>query len=320
MGSLKWCLIAVGLCLSSAASAQTGLEKSTVTYRTVDGHDILANVYRPKGKAIRPVIVWIHGGALIMGNRDWIIPQITTLAKEKGYAIVSLDYRLAPETKLPAIISDIEAAFTWLGRKGAKRYHLDPHHMVVAGNSAGGYLTLVAGYRVHPKPKALISLYGYGTLNAAWYTNPNPYPDYNIRKITREEAARQTDGSVISDSGRRKGDSEMLYIYYRQNGLWPREVSGFDAASIAEQVVPYEPAKNVDRDYPPTLLIHGTADEDVPYEESANMAAQFEQHGVPYILKPIAKGGHALGGGDPAQIESAYRTMREFIIRYLDAR
>jgi len=317
---LKCFLTSLGICLSPASSAQATLEKSTVTYRTVDGHDILANVYRPKGNAKRPVIVWIHGGALIMGNRDWIIPQITALAQEKGYAVVSLDYRLAPETKLPAIISDIEAAFTWLAGKGAKRFHLDADRMVVAGNSAGGYLTLVTGYRVHPRPKALIALYGYGSLNADWYTSPNPWPDYNVRKITREEAASQTDGSVISDSRLRKGDSETIYMYYRQNGLWPDEVSGFPAATLAEQIAPYEPARNVGRDYPPTLLIHGTADQDAPYAESVNMAAQFERHGVPYILKPVAGGGHGLKGGDAGQIENAYQAMRAFIISHLDAR
>nr|ALS20360.1 putative aromatic hydrolase [Sphingobium sp. YW16]AQZ39399.1 aromatic hydrolase [Sphingobium sp. YW16] len=300
------------------ALAGVSLEKSTVTYRTVDGHDILVDVHRPKGADIRPVIVWLHGGALIMGNREAIIPEIVTLAEEKGYALVSFDYRLAPETKLPAISSDIEAAFAWLGNDGAKRFSLDTKRMIVAGNSAGGYLTLTTGYRVKPKPRALVALYGYGRLNAAWYSQPNLFPEYNKTKITREEASAQYDGEVISDSRRRKGDGGKIYGYYRQNGLWPQEVSGFPPSSIAELIAQYEPAKNVTRDYPPTLLMHGTDDHDVPYEESANMALQFEKHGVPYVLKTIDKGGHGFGGGSPDQIEDAYRSMRDFIVRYLD--
>ncbi len=50
--------------------AQPGMKKSTVAYREVDGHRILADVYRPDDKEVRPVILWIHGGALIMGQRD----------------------------------------------------------------------------------------------------------------------------------------------------------------------------------------------------------------------------------------------------------
>jgi acetyl esterase/lipase len=303
--------------LTPPVMAQTSLQKTTVAYRNIEGHTILADIYLPKGDALRPVIVWFHGGALIMGNRETILPEIRALAEEKNYAIISFDYRLAPETKLPAIISDVEAAFKWLAIDGANRFHLDLDRMVVAGNSAGGYLALVAGYRANPKPKALVSLYGYGRLNEDWYLRPNLYPEYNPKKITPEEAASQTDGKVVSDSRQRKGNSVSIYFYYRQTGLWPREVSGFSSKSMSTDIAPYEPAKNITQNYPPTLLIHGTEDHDVPYDESANMAAQFEQHGVPYILKSVGKGGHFLDGGDKAQIEDSYKVMREFIVRHL---
>jgi acetyl esterase/lipase len=105
--------------------------------------------------------------------------------------------------------------------------------IVVAGASAGGYLTLVTGYRVRPKPKALVALYGFGDLIGDWSSKPNPYPRYNLRKISREEAESQTDGTVISDSDERKGNGGSIYMYYRQNGLWPEEVSGFARSTIA---------------------------------------------------------------------------------------
>jgi hypothetical protein len=50
------------------------------------------------------------------------------------------------------------------------------------------------------------------------------------------------------------------------------------------------------------------------------MADQFAKHGVPYILRPIDKGEHALVGGDPAQIKDAYNTMQEFMLKYLAAK
>ena len=298
------------------AWAQTKLDKTTVTYRIVNGHALHADIYRSKGEELRPVIVWFHAGALIMGSREWLIPQIRTLAEQKNFAVVSFDYRLAPETKLPALIDDLDAAFQWVAHDGAKRFHLDPDRMVVAGNSAGAYLALVAGYRAHPRPKALISLYGYGRLNADWYAKPNLYPEYNSKKITPEEVASRTGGAVVSDDPR--GAREPIYLYYRQTGLWPREVSGFAAQSIAADIAPYEPANNITHDYPPTLLIHGTEDHDVPYQESADMAARLEQHGVPHILKSVDRAGHLLAGGDKAEIEDAYKTMQDFITRYLE--
>lgn len=50
------------------------------------------------------------------------------------------------------------------------------------------------------------------------------------------------------------------------------------------------------------------------------MAEQFKRHGVPHILIPIDNGEHCFDGGDPAQIEDAYNTMREFMLKYLEAR
>jgi acetyl esterase/lipase len=295
------------------------------------------------------VIVWIHGGALITDNRDLEKPEdITRLllafakaggalitdnrdlenredvarfllafAKAEGCAVVSIDYRLAPETKLPEIISDIEEAFRWPAGDGAKQFHLDPRRIVVVGESAGGYLTLVTGYRVRPKPKALVALYGYGDLIGDWSSKPNPYPGYNLRKISREEAESQTDGTVISDSDKRKGDGGLIYMYYRQNGLWPEEVSGIARSTIADKATPFEPIRNVTSHWPPTLLIHGTRDTDVPYEESELMAKKFKQKGVPFTFIPIDHGEHGFGGGDPQKITEAYKTMGIFIKKHL---
>ena len=297
--------------------AQSKLLKTTVTYREIEGHRILADVYRPQGNDVCPVIVWIHGGALIVGNREGIHPRVRTVAEEQGYALVSIDYRLAPETKLPSLIDDVEKAFQWLASDGAKRFHLDTDRIVVTGGSAGGYLTLVTGYRVRPRPKALVALYGYGDLNGDWYSTPSPHPRHNRTKVTPREAAKQTDGTVVSDARQRKGNGGLIYLYYRQNGIWPREVSGFDAAKLAKEIAPFEPVRNVSGDYPPTLLIHGTKDTDVPYEQSVMMVKQFKKHGVPFVLKPIANGEHGFGGGDLEEIEKAYSTMRNFIIKHL---
>jgi acetyl esterase/lipase len=317
----------LSLAFSNSFAAETNLKKTTVAYREVNGHKILAEVYRPEDAKIRPVIVWIHGGALITGNRKLGSPKeqdvtrfdFLAFAKAEGYAVVSIDYRLAPETRLPEIISDIETAFRWLRGDGAKQFHLDPRRIVVAGESAGGYLTLITGYRVRPKPKALVALYGFGDLIGDWSSKPNPYPRYNLRKISREEAESQTDGTVISDSSERKGDGGLIYMYCRQNGLWSEEVSGFARSTIADEITPFEPIRNVTPVWPPTLLIHGTQDTDVPYEQSESMAKKFKQKGVPFTLIPIEHGEHGLEGGDPQKITEAYKTMAKFIKEHLNS-
>lgn len=309
--------IALYVACASAAVGEDEFEKSTVVFRQVDGHEVLADVYRPKNGKVCPVIAWFHGGALINGNRERVNPFTLQLAEENGWALVSFDYRLAPETKLPALVSDIEAAFQWLANDGAKEFHLDPGRIVAAGESAGGYLALLAGYRGKPRPVAVVALYGYGSLTGDWYSQPSPHARHNEAKISRAEALQQSDGAIVSDHTKRRGSGSVIYLYYRQQGTWPEEVSGFDRGSVAERIVPYEPLKNVTSEYPPTLLVHGTDDTDVPYAESKMFSDELQQKGVPHQLITIEQGEHGLGGGDPKKIDAAFQTMGSFVVEHL---
>ena len=62
-----------------------------------------------------------------------------------GWAVASIDYRLAPESKLPAIISNLRDALEWLRTEGAERANIDPERIAAMGHSAGGYLTSMIG-------------------------------------------------------------------------------------------------------------------------------------------------------------------------------
>ena len=75
------------------------------------------------------------------------------------------------------------------------------------------------------------------------------------------------------------------------------------------------PVRNVSAEYPPTLLIHGTKDTDVPYEQSVLMARELALHGVEHWFIPIQGGEHGLGGGDRGKIEAAYRSVLDFVKR-----
>lgn len=310
-----------------ASVAGVAMEKSTVAYRTVEGHAILADVHRPVGTSNCAVIAYFHGGALIGGHRELnsdytAIQQVFELARERGYAFVSFDYRLAPETELPDIVSDVEAAIAWLASDGARLFDLDASRLIVTGDSAGGYLALLTGCRARPRPQALVAIYGYGSLNAPWYTAPNPYPGYNRTVIAESDFGDFREGPVVSDARERTAShaqATSYYFYLRQNGLWTHETSGFASETLAVQIAPYEPVRQVTRHHPPTFLMHGTMDSDVPCEESRKMAAQFERHGVPYIFKAIDRAEHGFAGGDPDQLSAAYASMRQFMMRYLEA-
>jgi len=146
------------------STANARVQMQTYTYKQVQGLEIKVDVHREDDEKLRPVVVWIHGGALIMGGREWIDGRVKRMFLEAGYAIVSIDYRLAPETKLPAIIEDVEDAFKWVREKGPALFQIDCSRIAVLGASAGGYLTLVTGHRVKPRPTVQVAFFGYGDL------------------------------------------------------------------------------------------------------------------------------------------------------------
>ena len=163
----------------------------TRTYKTVETLPLQADVYGAETPADvpKPAIGWIHGGALIMGNRAGIVPGQLDRYVDAGFVVVSIDYRLAPETKLPAIAEDVEDAFRWLRSSGVDEFGIDPDRIGVVGHSAGGYLTLLAGHRVDPAPSALVSFYGYGNIAGDWYSKPDPF--YNtFDRLSKDNARR----------------------------------------------------------------------------------------------------------------------------------
>ena len=290
---------------------------TTYTYKKAGPLEIKADVHRPDDGVTRPVVVWIHGGALINGHRAGISQRVKDMVLEAGYVLVSIDYRLAPETQLPAIIEDLKDAFAWVREKGPGLFQADTSKIAVAGGSAGGYLTLTSGFRVQPPPTVLVAFGGYGDLVGDWYSTPSPHARHHRITMSKDEAYRQVSGPPVSDSRDRQGNGGAFYQYCRQYGTWPKAVSGWDPHTEAGEFVPFMPVRNVTADYPPTMLIHGTEDTDVPYEQSVMVAEQFKAHGVEHELVTVPGGEHGLGGGDPQVIDAAYESALAFIERHM---
>src|SRR5205807_7621477 len=155
--------------------ADEKLVKETYVYKTVGETKVHADVYRANDAKVRPVVVWLHGGALIVGSRTGVPEQLLNLGRQEGYVLISFDYRLAPEVKLPEIINDLKDAFGWLRTEGPKRCAADPDKVVVTGGSAGGYLTMINGLCVSQRPQALVAYRGYGDGDGDWYTQPSEF-------------------------------------------------------------------------------------------------------------------------------------------------
>ncbi len=313
---LSFLLVAASLMTGTRLSAEDntqGFSKREFVYKSVGDLRIRADVYRHDDSVKRPVIAWLHGGALIMGSRSMVPQQLKDLARDEGFILVSLGYRLAPEAQLQEIISDLRDGIDWIHKSGPELFDADPSRFVVAGASAGGYLALMSGFGSEHRPTAIVSYWGFGDVDGDWTTKPSEA--YRKGKlISKEDAWAGVGDTVLTATNKENGRGRsVFFLYLKQTGRWINAVSGLDPGRDRAKLTPYSPVRNVTAEFPPTLFLHGTADRDVPVEQTISMARELEKHGVANESIIIERGGHGLWGGDRKLIEQAFKRSTEFI-------
>jgi acetyl esterase/lipase len=259
--------------------------KHSVIYKNENNIELKADFYGTN-QAEAPVVVYIHGGGLIWGSRKDISEEMIHLYTNNGFAVFSIDYRLAPESKLSDILDDVQDALLWLEVEGVKQFSIDPKRISVVGGSAGGFLALCTG-TFKNKPRAIVSFYGYGDISAKWAMNPSTYYRQKER-IPRELAMKLVSNKILSEGPVQ--DRYLFYLYARQQGVWVQEITGI--ASSNHELMKLCPIYHVTGEYPPTLFLHGTNDTDVPYEQSVFMRAAVIKNGVYGKLITIPNGEH----------------------------
>jgi acetyl esterase/lipase len=294
--------------------------KTTYIFKTAGDCAIQADVYRGVGAGPRPAIMWLHGGALMFGHRGMAHPAQIARYVTAGYSVIAVDYRLAPETKLPAILSDVHDAIAWVRDEGPIQFGIDPEHVAVVGHSAGGYLALLAGATVNPRPQALVAFYGYGDIIGPWYTTPSTF--YRQQPLVSDEEAQALVGaSALSEAPRLRDadfdpsrDRSRFYLYCRQQGRWPEAATGLDPCKDPGAFAPFCPVRQVTASYPPTLLLHGDRDTDVPYDQSVMMARALAHAQVPHRLVTIPSGEHGFDSRmDDPDVAAAFAGVLTFL-------
>ena len=118
-----------------------GPEVAKVEDRTIPGPDseVPVRIYTPEGSAPFPILAWYHGGGMVVGDLDSADGTARNLCVGGNCVVVSVDYRLAPETKFPGPAEDCMAATNWAVNNAASIAG-DPSRLAVGGDSAGGNL------------------------------------------------------------------------------------------------------------------------------------------------------------------------------------
>ena len=122
----------------------------------LDG-EIPIRVYTPAAASPRPALVFFHGGGWVLCDLDTHDVQASALARRSGAVVVSVDYRLAPEHRFPAAVTDSYAATVWVAQN-ADRLGIDPRRISVGGDSAGGNLVAVVALKSRDEDGPAIAL------------------------------------------------------------------------------------------------------------------------------------------------------------------
>ncbi len=119
-----------------------GKRREDVAISETQAERIAMRIYTPEGTRPMPVLIYFHGGGFVLGNLDEFEPFCTFLAAGARCIVVSVEYRLAPESRFPAALDDAWAATQWVASH-APSFGGDPTRLAVAGDSGGGGLAAV---------------------------------------------------------------------------------------------------------------------------------------------------------------------------------
>jgi acetyl esterase/lipase len=295
---------------------------NTYVYKRVGPLEIRADVHRGQTAGPVPVVVWIHPGTLMLGSRRMLPSDELERLLEAGLTVVAIDYRLAPETKLPAILTDVRDAIGWVRDNGPSVFGADPARVALMGASAGAHLALLTAASLQPPPAAVVSLYGYGDVADVAFQTPDAF--YATLPFVDAVGARSHIGNrELSEGDLARYD---FFVHCRQAGTWPAEVLGSDLDASGSSV---SVEALLTAAMPPTLLLHGDCDVDVPIEMSERIAERLSKAGVEHELIRMHGYNHAFdvfdtyppsgpprGLGD-ATVSDAFDRIVEFLTDHL---
>ena len=257
---------------------------SNIEYESVDGKPLLMDLRLPDDGAVHPVVLYLHSGAWVTGDRSGgpAIRQAT-----RGYAVASIDYRLAAASTPPEQTQKCKKEVWWL-RANAQRYHLDANRVAVFGTSAGGHLAAMLGT----------------TANRAEFEAPelgNPQFSTGVQAVV--DLYGPTDLLLL--------DAQKLPCFLGLSGdasyMPPSLLMGCPIQQCKEKTATASPINYVSKDDPPFLIMHGMLDCLVSWRQSEMLDEALRANGVDSTLVLLPTAQHA----DKQFDEPKYRQMVE---------
>ena len=271
-----WALV----CFAQPPAANTDHIKSkwlNISYATISPAQKL-DIYLPdEGNGPFRVIISIHGGAFMFGDKadEQVNPMLEGL--KHGYAVVSINYRLSGEALFPKNINDVKAAIRWV-KANAATYKMNPDKIVVWGGSAGGNLSALAGTSADVKELEDLSL-GNANQSSRVQAVVDWFGPTNF--LLMDGQLKETGNGKPDHSDANSPESKLM---------------GQKISKIPSKVQLANPETYISKDDLPFLIEHGTKDQLVPTQQSVNFAAKLtpvlgKEKVTIHLLKDARHGG-----------------------------
>jgi acetyl esterase/lipase len=256
-----------------------------VVFGNGGGRDLLCDIYTPPGSVTRaPGVILLHGGGWRGGNRGMMQGYGERLAAA-GFVCVAPEYRLTGESSWPAQIHDVKVAIRWM-RARSDELGVDERRIGVLGRSAGAHLALLAG----------------GTPDLTDFEGDGG--NEGISTAVGAVVAVFPPTLFFTGEARVHGGTPARALL--------GETATEDAARLAGPLSHVAPA------FPPTFLLHGTADKVVPVSASMVLYEALVKAGVPVEMHLYAEQPHGFAG-QPEFIDLCAAEAAHFLRRYLAA-
>ena len=253
-----------------AALAGAAVDQTDVEYARPDGKPLLLDLHVPDGAGPFPAAILVHGGGFDEGSKSTNVRPLFAPLAEAGFAWFSIDYRLAPAARLPEAFTDVQSAIKWVKANAAK-YHVDVAKIALIGESAGGFLVNYAGTHMTSETRVAAVVDMYGPV------------DYEKMALERREHPERFNMASIN---RHAANGGGIHFF------------GADALDDAgrAKLRAAAPIHAVNKGMPPFLCIHGTKDDQVPYDQSPAMCEAMHKVGAACELITVEGGGHGMSG------------------------
>ena len=214
------------------------------------------DIYLPEeGEGPFPAYIFVHGGMFLLGDKQDMQFMLAIDGVNRGYAVISLEYRRALETKAPAALYDVKAALRFL-RAHAAEYRLDPERFALGGDSAGAYYAVFTA----------------ATEGIAAFDGPDPANAGVSSHVSAviAECGVYDPGSIAPDPELEAADPTAPF-----NGGLPRNLMtgafGVNPNSIPDIIRLINPITYITKDFPPAFIQAGTEDMFIPCTESESL-------------------------------------------------